>query len=166
MTPTRFVNDSALERLARRLRILGFDVVGSRGSRLLDLFERAAREDRTVLTPSLRRPRAYAAVPTLTVPRSDLDAAAARVLAGFEPSGSPFTRCPLCNASLQRRQPLEALGEVPGRVLRSAKGPISYCPHCGKWFWDGTHVARLREWMGRLGIAAGPDANRSGSESA
>ena len=35
-----------------------------------------------------------------------------------------------------------------------------YCPGCGKWYWEGSHVARLRAWLERaLGRAiAGPSA--------
>jgi uncharacterized protein with PIN domain len=43
---------------------------------------------------------------------------------------------------------MEARGEVPGRVLRMA-APLRFCPNCGKWYWEGSHVARLREWLAR-----------------
>jgi len=63
-----------------------------------------------------------------------------------EPAGAPFSRCTECNVALQRRHPFEARGEVPGRVLRHARS-LTYCPGCGKWYWEGSHVARLRDWL-------------------
>jgi uncharacterized protein with PIN domain len=146
MAPTRFVTDSSLEGLARRLRQLGYDVAVARGARLTDLLATAAADGRTVLTLSLRHPRRFAAVPVVVVPRAD-DALAVRQVAGaHEPSGPPFSRCSACNTALSTRHPLEASGEVPGRVLRRVRR-LHSCPACGKWYWDGSHVARLTAWL-------------------
>ena len=148
MAPTRFLTDSSLEGLARRLRQLGYDVAVIRGARLEELFLTAAAEARTVLTLSVRHPRRFAAVPVVTVPRGD-DAAAVRVVADtHEPAGAPFSRCSACNSTLRSRHRMEAGGEVPGRVLRRATR-LTSCPACGRWYWDGSHVARLAAWFER-----------------
>jgi uncharacterized protein with PIN domain len=68
------------------------------------------------------------------------------VAQNHEPAGPPFSRCPACNGALARRHPMEASGEVPSRVLRTAR-VLQSCPDCGKWYWDGSHVARLRAWL-------------------
>jgi uncharacterized protein with PIN domain len=169
MTPARFATDSSLDSLARRLRFLGYDVATFRSARLEELFEAAAREERIVLTASDRHPRRYAAVPRLAVPREDPAAAVREVTARHDPGGAPFSRCALDNTPLQRRHPMEARGEVPGRVLRSQRA-LGHCPLCGKWYWDGTHVARIRDWLERaLGrplpssdLAGGAGGNQAG----
>ncbi len=148
MPATRFVTDSSLEGLARRLRQLGYDVAVIRGARLAESFAAAAAEGRTVLTLSARRPRRFAAVPALTVTRGDEAAAVRTVAAAHEPSGAPFSRCSACNTALRTRHRMEATGEVPGRVLRRAT-VLRSCPACGRWYWDGSHVARLTEWFER-----------------
>lgn len=146
VTADRFVSDSSLDFVARRLRFLGFDVTTIRGARLEELFEYAAREGRTVLSLSPRHPRKFGAVPHVALDRGD-PAAAVRAVAGrFTAAGPPFGRCPACNVPLQRRHVLEARGEIPGRVLRAIR-EVSYCPMCGKWYWEGTHVARIRAWL-------------------
>src|SRR5512132_616801 len=127
MSAARLVTDASLEWLARRLRMLGYDVAALRGARLEELFEAARREGRTVMTLSARHPRRYADVPVVRVPRDDPAGAVRAIAAGLEPAGAPFTRCTACNTALQRRHPLEASGEVPGRVLRAARG-LAYCP--------------------------------------
>ncbi len=142
------VTDSALDFLARRMRLLGYDIVTLRGARLEELFEAARREGRVVLKLSPRHPRRYADVTSLAVPREDPEAALRGITAAFEPAGPPFSRCPVCNSALERRHPVEARGEVPGRVLRSGSA-LSHCPGCGKWYWEGSHVARMREWLER-----------------
>jgi uncharacterized protein len=165
MPPARFITDTSLELLARRMRMLGYDVASVPGARLEELFEAARRDGRTVLTLSARRPPRYRDVPALRVARGDPAAALRALATGHEPAGLPFSRCPQCNVALQRRTAFEAIGEVPGRVLRRSPS-LTYCPQCGKWYWEGTHVARLRAWLeAALGrpLAAGDVAPGGGS---
>ena len=151
MSASRFITDTSLDYLARRLRFLGYDVVTAPGARLEELFEAARRDDRTVLTLSARHPRRFADVGALTVPREDPAAALRGIAQAFEPAGPPFSRCAVCNTALERRHAFEARGEVPGRVTREASH-LHYCPTCGKWYWVGSHVDRVREWLaGALG---------------
>ena len=146
MSPARFVTDASLEFLAHRLAFLGYDVTTIRGARLEELFEAGRREARTVLTLSARHPRRFADVTAIVVPRGDAAAALRAIASTHAPAGGPFSRCAGCNVALRSRHPMEARGEVPGRVLRSA--PSLYdCPVCGKWYWEGSHVARLRAWL-------------------
>jgi uncharacterized protein with PIN domain len=144
--PTRFVTDSSLEQLARRLRFLGHDIITHRGARLDELFADAARDGRTVLTLSARRPARHADVPVMMVPRGDLAAGVRAVAAGHAPATARWTRCPACNEVLHSRSAFEARGEVPSRITRANK-PLSWCPSCGRWFWPGSHVARMERWF-------------------
>ena len=146
VTAARFVTDSALDFLARRLRILGYDVLTLRGARLDELFEVAAREQRHVLTLSRRRPKRHAGVPCTSVVRGDAAGAVRAIAAVHAAAGPPFSRCPACNVTLRPRTAFEAHGEVPGRVLRSGR-PLAHCGMCGKWYWEGSHTARLRAWL-------------------
>lgn len=146
MTPTRFVTDASLALVARRLRQLGYDVELHRGARLEELLEAAARDGRTVLTRSARRPKRWGAVPAMQVDDTD-PAAAVRAVAGqHEPSGGPLSRCSHCNHPLRVRSAFEAHGEVPGRVARRG-GPLWSCTGCGQWFWLGSHTDKLRAWF-------------------
>ena len=142
----RFVTDSSLDFIARRLRFLGYDIATVRGARLEELFAVAVREGRIVLSRSLRHPRRFGATPRLTLDGSDPAAAVREIAARFRPAGPPFGRCPACNVALQTRHVMEARGEIPGRVLRAIRS-ARYCPMCGKWYWEGTHVARIRAWL-------------------
>lgn len=146
MPAARFVTDASLEFLARRLRFLGYDVETHRGARLEELLEHAVRSGRTVLTLSARHPRRLAAAPVVRVRREDPAGALRRIAETHAATGPPFSRCPACNVALRERQPFEARGEVPANVAR-AGGPLRYCPTCGKWYWEGSHVARIRAWL-------------------
>jgi uncharacterized protein with PIN domain len=146
--PTRFVTDASLDQLARRLRFLGYDVVTHRGARLEELFAVAMAQDRTVLTLSARRPRSAGAVAVQRVARDDEAGAVREVAARHVPSGPRWSRCPVCNEALHARSAFEAVGEVPARIARSG-WPLSWCPTCGRWFWPGSHVARMNAWLDR-----------------
>lgn len=146
-TPTRFVTDSSLDLLARRLRFLGFDIVTHRGARLEELFDDAARTGRTVLTSSRRHPRRWADVAVVRVERGDVAAALRAVATHHAPATAAWTRCPRCNVALHARSAFEARGEVPGRVTRMRGVTFRSCPSCGQWYWSGSHVARMNTWL-------------------
>jgi hypothetical protein len=160
VAPARFVTDSSLAFLARRLRFLGYDVALVRGARLEELLDVGRAESRVVLTTSRRHPRRHADVIVRSLPRDDPRQLVRELARDAEPAGLPFSRCAECNVALQRRHAFEARGEVPGRVLR-AQTMLTYCPSCGKWYWEGSHVARLRAWLeealGRPLSSPGPD---------
>ena len=49
---------------------------------------------------------------------------------------------------------------MPGPVARAATH-LHHCPTCGKWYWEGSHVDRVREWLERaLGRPLEPDPAR------
>jgi hypothetical protein len=146
MAPARFVTDSSLAHLARRLRNLGYDVVVLPGARLEEVLEAARRQERIALSLSARHPRRFADVSKRRIER-ERTAEAVRAIAEHDPpSGPPFSRCTECNTALRQRHPMEARGEVPGAVLRAARA-LQFCPHCGRWYWEGSHVARMRAWL-------------------
>jgi uncharacterized protein len=158
VNPDRFVTDSSLDFIARRLRFLGYDVATLRGARLEELFEAAGREGRIVLSRSARHPRRYGAIALVALNGGDPVAAVRAIAERYVPTGAAFSRCPMCNVALQGRHPMEARGEIPGRVLRAIRA-VSYCPMCGKWYWEGTHVARIRAWLeAALGHPLVPEA--------
>ena len=144
----RFVTDSSLAALARRLRFLGYDVRVVPGARLEEVFEVARGEDRIVLTTSDRHPRRFAAVSAVRIVRPGAPETLRALAERHAPGGAPFSRCAECNTALQKRHPMEASGEVPGAVRRRMRS-LSFCPGCGKWYWEGSHVARLRDALER-----------------
>ena len=116
----------------------------------------AAAQGRTVLTLSTRPPRQAGPVAVLRMPRGDVGGAVRAVAARYAPSGPRWSRCPICNVALRSRSTFEAIGEVPARITRSG-WPLASCPSCGRWFWPGTHVARMNAWFDReLGLGPPP----------
>ncbi|HXH73192.1 MAG TPA: Mut7-C RNAse domain-containing protein, partial [Mariprofundaceae bacterium] len=64
---------------------------------------------------------------------------------------APFSRCLVCNRPLVPADPAR-LAEVPPFSREQATVLLS-CSGCGRLFWDGSHVrrmrARLSDWQQR-----------------
>ena len=84
--------------------------------------------------------------PMVRVPRGDTAAALRAITDAHAPATAPWSRCPACNVALHVRSAFEARGEVPGRVTRQGLR-LTWCPSCARWFWPGSHVARLSAWF-------------------
>ncbi len=142
----RFVLDVHLGKLARRLRLLGFDALWERDAsdeRLLALSVAGRRilltRDRGLLK---RRELTHAAAVRATEPRRQLREVVERFdLAG---SAAPFTRCLVCNAPLVPATREEVASRLPPGTRLHAD-TFRSCPSCGKVFWRGTHARRLDE---------------------
>jgi uncharacterized protein with PIN domain len=162
MEPTRFVTDTSLAGFGRWLRFLGYDVEILKGALLDEVFAAARRSGRVALTLSPRRPR-RPGVRVAAVERGREEESLRLLVARHAPQGPPFSRCVECNTALQRRSALEAAGEVPGGVLRTAR-ELRFCPTCGKWYWEGSHVTRMRAALAaRLGRPLEEEAPGAGA---
>jgi len=161
----RFAVDAMLGRLARWLRVLGYDTFYEL-SVADDVLVRTAREeDRILLTRDrhllreLRPPRAHEV-------RGDDPLQQLRELVatlGLEPPAELFTRCLLCNAPLRILPREEALPLLPSGV-RELAGPVRQCPRCGRLYWEGSHVRRMRAALERV-LPGWGGASRPGSRS-
>ncbi|HEX2151343.1 MAG TPA: Mut7-C RNAse domain-containing protein [Stellaceae bacterium] len=139
--------DEMLLRLGRWLRAAGYDTaIGEGGMDDGALIASCAAESRVLLTRDRRlAARAEACIPVLRLVEDKIDDQA-RVLAaalGIDWQHAPFTRCVVDNAVLDPAPP-EAAADVPPRS-REAEGPLLRCPSCGRLYWPGGHVRRMRE---------------------
>jgi hypothetical protein len=154
----RFLCDEMLRGLARWLRAAGYDTkTAEAGSADGVLLQQAYDEQRYLLTLDRKitqQNRSGANVIVLTCNNTD---SCAHVLAqemAINWLFRPFTRCLLCNSRLKTADPA-MLRQVP-KQSRPLADPLLYCPHCNKIYWDGSHVARMRQRLQKW-------ANRNGS---
>ena len=142
--PPRFLADAMLGRLARWLRVLGFDTRYEPALSDTALVFLARAEDRVLLTRDrhlLRELRpARALDPASDVPLEQLRECVARL--GLRPPAALFTRCLLCNAPLDSVPDDEADALLPPRA-RGLGGPVRRCPTCGRVYWRGSHARRM-----------------------
>ncbi len=149
----RFLCDEMLKGLGRWLRIAGYDVVIAReGTTDQDLLDRAQREGRILLTCDRRLAGDDVQVMTLNTERLDDAARELTSRLGIDWLRAPFTRCLLDNACLRPASDAE-LAKVP-KTARDGDGPITTCPVCGRIYWPGSHVRRMRARLARWQIPA------------
>jgi uncharacterized protein with PIN domain len=134
--PPRFVLDVHLGKLARLLRLLGFDVEWSREAGDAELASTAGREDRILLSRDRgllkRREVRRGCLVQSQDPRLQLDEVADRY--GLRGRLVPFSRCLVCNA------PLNRVGDLSSGPDGS---PVGCCPSCGRRYWRGSHWRAL-----------------------
>lgn len=143
----RLMCDEMLLRLGRWLRAAGYDTAIAEGAADdAALIARCAAERRVLVTRD-RRLAALggAAVPVvrLTENRLDEQACALKTALAIDWQHAPFTRCVIDNTVLGPAPP-EAAARVPP-ASRAAGGPVQQCPACGRLYWPGGHVRRMRE---------------------
>ncbi|MGD9611789.1 MAG: Mut7-C RNAse domain-containing protein, partial [Kiritimatiellia bacterium] len=141
-----FVVDVNLGRLARLLRLLGFDALFSNAYADDEIVAISEAQGRIVLTRDRRLLYAKAVTHGCWVrsvwPRRQVD----EVVRRFDLAGQirPFSRCADCNG---RIEPV-AKDAVADRLEPKTKKyyeTFYRCPDCGKVYWEGSHVERLRE---------------------
>ena len=149
MTPDdaapRFAVDAMLGRLARWLRVIGWDTYYDAAVADPELVRLADAEGRVLLTRDRHLLRDLRPARALEVRRDEPLAQLREVVAalGLQSPGAPFTRCPMCNAALSAPLPAgEAAALVPA-AARDLPGPVRRCPGCERVYWPGSHVRRM-----------------------
>jgi len=147
--PPRWLVDEMLGRLARFLRILGYDTVYARGIPDEEIRQRALSEGRTLITRD--GPLAARTSGAIVLVSTDL-AGQLRELWAIRPELSRvprFDRCTRCNGSLVPVEQAAARERgVPVHVLETAApGTVYGCSDCGQMYWEGTHTAKIREFL-------------------
>ena len=148
---TRFLLDAHLGRLARLLRMLGFDSAYDAGYESTRAIEIATGENRIILTrdrqllKNARITRGYWV--RATEPREQIEEVVARL--DLRSQFAPFTRCMECNGEIVDRTDTEVANRVPPRARARAEA-FHQCAECGKIYWEGTHVERMRRLIEEL----------------
>lgn len=145
---TRFVLDVHLGKLARALRLLGFDAGYERTAEDADIVKKSASEHRIILTRDRELLKSGAVTHGYWIRSSDPRTQVKEVLERFDLRGQvrPFTRCTVCNGLIEPAALEEARREAPERVKEWCTEYFR-CSDCGKLYWKGTHFDRLGEFV-------------------
>lgn len=142
--PPAFLADNHLGRLVRYLRLLGFDTAWDPALDDEQLVERAADENRILLTRDRgllkRRLVIWGYCPRTTDSRGQLFA----VLRRFDLSGrvAPWTRCLRCNGLLRAVDKATVLDRLEPKT-KLYYDTFQQCAGCGQVYWRGSHVGEL-----------------------
>jgi uncharacterized protein with PIN domain len=157
----RLAADAMLGRLARWLRLLGFDVFWQAAIDDAELVRRAIEQERVLLTRDRGLAEAFRVSDLLVLRAEQPEAQLREVCAALdlERHFRPFTRCSLCNRQLVEVSPDSLNGEVPERILRE-QSHFRRCTGCGRVYWRGSHTDRLLERVARALERPGGPARR------
>ena len=141
----RFIADAMLGKLARWLRLLGYDALYSQEEDVV-IAQRARSEGRILLT----RDRGLAArrgLRVILVTTPALETQLTQVNAVVEIPPRP-PRCMTCNVLLERIPLTAARPHIPPYVAQTQQD-FRRCPQCGKIFWPGTHWEGIVQRLAR-----------------
>jgi uncharacterized protein with PIN domain len=148
----KFLVDRMLGKLARDLRLLGYDTLYYKGKDLLELIDLGRKGRRIILTRNSRlipkRPEDQIVQITQDSPALQLGDLISRGYIQAE-EGRFFSRCLLCNALLERVLRREVEGKVPDFIFQHHKEFVR-CTHCQKIYWPGTHHESMKKKLETL----------------
>lgn len=156
--PTAFIVDCNVGRLAGWLRMLGYDTLFINPIEDGRLVEISRQDGRIVLTRDTgilqRRVVRSGEVAAFHVQGDDWRRQLAQVVDAFDLRRTPvFDRCVACNTPLEEATREAARDHVPAYVHRTQEAFLG-CPGCGRYYWPGTHLGRMRHELERaLGTA-------------
>ena len=144
----RFVLDVHLGKLARHLRLAGFDCLYRNDYRDSELVTVALSDQRIILTRDKGLLKQRLVTHGYFVRATEPDDQLREVVRAFqlETNLKPFTRCRECNAELHEVPKATVMERLPEKA-RAAYERFQLCPGCDRIYWAGTHYARLRRLL-------------------
>jgi len=153
----RFIVDLTMGRLAKWLRIAGYDTVFYNSANLDKLIEIASKEGRMILTRNsgfIRKKKKILEEKGITYllltddrVENQLKEVAANLKLNLKDNF--FTLCINCNKPLTNISKEDVAGKVPEFVYQNYNEFVQ-CTNCKKIFWGGTHRERMEEILKRL----------------
>ena len=148
---TRFILDVRLGKLARYLRMLGFDAAYKRDQDVVSIIDISLQQHRVILTRDLGILKQSRVTHGYWLrhdqPRQQLE----QVLSALDLYSQlqPFTRCLDCNGRIHM---------VDKTVVKDRTGPDIFqryrkfwqCQECLKIYWRGSHYDRMLQWVKKL----------------
>ena len=158
----KFIADNNIGKLARWLRLIGYDTVLFRRKDDAQMIKTALGENRVILTKDAQfMKRRMITNGTLKAVHIEQDAPEVQVRQVVETLSldydfKPFSRCLECNRALVARGKEDVEGLIPARVF-AAQTQYRQCPACQRIYWPGTHWKAMGKKL--EGLKAGTGRN-------
>ncbi len=145
-----FVADTMLGKLAKYLRIMGYDTLYQTGYPDQRLSE-VVKKGRILLTRNHATATQYSNSVFIDHDQvKDQLKAVDNSLKLTRDQREWFSRCIVCNSPLSKAELEAARQNVPDFVFFTYYERIVFCPMCKRFYWPGTHrermVERLKDW--------------------
>jgi len=147
----KFIVDVMLGKLAKWLRILGYDTEYDSQFTDEELFFRAHQERRILLTRDRQLSQRMNPDCTLLITGLFPPQQVKQVVEYFnlDTQSAIFSRCTLCNSLVTTIPKQSVQGKVPDYVFQTTD-QFYFCPTCVKIYWPGSHIKQVREALKSL----------------
>lgn len=145
----RFVLDVHLGKLARYLRLMGFDTVYRSDYDDAAIIALSSAERRIILTRDRGLLKRSVVTHGHWVRATDPRVQLREIVRAFDLAGAsrPFTRCMLCNGALDKVTKDDVVERLPP-LVREHFNAFARCRECGQVYWQGSHYGRLCQLIG------------------
>ena len=146
--PIRFIVDDMLGKLAKWLRVLGYDTAYYTSISDAHLLALATREKRIVLTRDTEIFKRWSVGPHLFIEHDAPKEQLRQVVQAFhlDTKSFLFSRCLVCNEPVIAVDKEKVADKVP-EYTYATQETFHQCPTCGRIYWAGTHHQNAREWL-------------------
>ena len=148
----KFLVDRMLGKLAKALRLLGYDAIYYQGEDLTQLIRLAREQDRVILTRNMklsgRKPEDRVVRITQDHPELQLRELYEKGHIALSEEKS-FSRCLVCNILLYGMTRKEVEGKVPDFIFHNYQ-EFYRCSQCGRIYWPGTHHQHMQKRIQEL----------------
>ena len=143
----KFIADCHLGKLAKYLRLMGFDTLFFPHIDDSELIHIADREKRTILTRDRELSQRKNA-PVLFLEPVDTKAQLTLLIKHYalKEHPAPFSRCIVCNTPLQVIEKEKIIDRLPEKVKKYFDY-FEYCPSCDRIYWQGDHYRHMIEFL-------------------
>jgi uncharacterized protein with PIN domain len=142
---TAFILDVHLGKLARYLRLLGFDCHFDTGLDDIQIIRLALKENRIILTRDIGLLKHSCVTHGYWIRSQQPVKQLEEVVRRFDLSAQikPFSRCSLCNAVVKKvdKKKIEELLDLNTRTYFNH---FFQCDGCGQLYWEGSHFHNIR----------------------
>jgi uncharacterized protein with PIN domain len=148
----KFLVDRMLGKLAKELRMLGYDTIYYRGEDAHQLIQLARQDDRVILTRNTQLFPKKLEDRILRVTEDDpLLQLRELIKRGYISLNEEarFSRCLLCNNLLDEIPQEEAEGKIPDFIFYQQKA-FFRCPQCRRIYWQGSHLENMQRKVDEL----------------
>jgi len=151
----RFIVDHNVGKLAKWLRMMGYDSLFFDGGDDSQMVRQALAEGRMILTRDtgimLRRVVNNGRLKALLIESEEPERQMRQVMTSLDLKNNqrPFTRCLECNHPLVERSREEVKDRVPPYVFKTQTQYME-CPACRRIYWRGTHWEAMTRKLEKL----------------
>ncbi|MCS7228421.1 MAG: Mut7-C RNAse domain-containing protein [Candidatus Kryptonium sp.] len=140
----KFVADVMLGKLARWLRLIGYDTIYDPNLSAKELVKIANEEGRIFITRSRRIAEELGAKNFYIVKSERFKEQLTEIVRelNLDTETNLFSRCSICNTEIVEVEKSSVMNLIPEETAKSFD-EFYQCPKCGKIYWDGSHTTRI-----------------------